>query len=176
MRKILSFELLTVFVISCSTFASLSQISYNLTNLGSGRWQYTYDVSNLSIENPIEEFTIYFDYTTCRNLALETPTHLSGQWDELVFQPDLVINDNGAYDALFLVTGIALGEKVSGFSVSFDWLGPDTPGSQFYEIIDPDTFETIDSGWTVPEPVTLLLVLSGAVIIRTKKNDRENMW
>jgi len=47
---------------------------------------------------------------------------------------------------------IAIGEHVYGFAVSFDWLGEGEPGAQFYEIIDPDTFETINSGWTVPEP------------------------
>jgi len=54
--------------------------------------------------------------------------------------------------------GIGVGETVSGFAVSFDWLGGGEPGPQTYEIVDPGTLATIDSGVTVPEPTTLLLL------------------
>lgn len=161
MRKTLSFELLMFLVISCSALAGLSQISYQLTDLGSGRWQYIYEVSNFGMPDPIEEVTIYFDHTSCRNLAIETLSPLSGLLDELVFQPDLVINDDGAYDALFLTTGVPQGQKVSGFAVSFDWLGQSLPGAQFYEIMKLDPFETIDWGYTIPEPATILIFLAG---------------
>jgi len=57
---------------------------------------------------------------------------------------------------------------VAGFAVSFDWLGTGEPGAQFYEIIDPDTFETIDSGWTVPEPGTICLLSFGGLVLWKK--------
>ena len=64
--------------------------------------------------------------------------------------------------------GIGIGQNVSGFTVSFDWLGTGDPGSQFYEIIDPDTFDTIDSGFTVPEPAILPLLALGVLALRKK--------
>ncbi len=71
-----------------------------------------------------------------------------------------------------MAEGLPIAESTteSVFSVSFDWLGEETPGSQFYEIVNPDTFETIDSGWTVPEPGMLLLLGLGAIISRKKRN------
>ncbi|MBN1765568.1 MAG: PEP-CTERM sorting domain-containing protein, partial [Sedimentisphaerales bacterium] len=64
---------------------------------------------------------------------------------------------------------IAPGETVSGFSVSFDWLGTGVPGAQFYEIIDPDDFSTLDSGYTVPEPGTTILLCLGGLMIHKRK-------
>ena len=52
---------------------------------------------------------------------------------------------DGRYDAQALVDNASLG---SPFTVSFDWLGPGTPGSQAFEIYDP-SFATIESGETV---------------------------
>ena len=54
------------------------------------------------------------------------------------------------------------------FEVRFDWLGQDEPGPQLYEIVNPATLETIDSGMTrlIPEPATLLLVGLGAIILK----------
>ncbi len=82
------------------------------------------------------------------------------------------MKDDGAYDALTTNSGIGIGVTVSDFSVSFDWLGVGEPGAQFYEIIDPVTFETIDSGITIiPEPGTLLLLsIGGLALLRRRKN------
>ena len=63
---------------------------------------------------------------------------------------------------------IGVGQHVSGFAVSFDWLGTGRPCSQFYEIIDPADFHTVDSGYTVPEPATLLLFGFGGMILRKR--------
>ena len=143
-------------------YAGKTQISYSLTELGGGSWQYSYEVSNISLGVPIKEFTIRFDYGLYENLAITTPNPPARDWDELVFQSDPVIGDDGFYDALHLTLGIGEGQSVSDFSVSFDWLSTDTPGSQFYEIVDPDNnYITIDSGFTVPEPATSLLMLVG---------------
>ncbi len=37
-----------------------TQIVYHTTDLGVGRWEYMYDVYNISLTETIEEFTIWF--------------------------------------------------------------------------------------------------------------------
>ncbi|MBN1766410.1 MAG: hypothetical protein JW860_14225, partial [Sedimentisphaerales bacterium] len=46
-----------------------TQISYLVENLGGDTWEYTYDISNISLTAGIEEFTIWFDYGLYENLA-----------------------------------------------------------------------------------------------------------
>lgn len=150
---------------TASGFGSFTQIAYQVTPLGSGRWQYSYDVTNLSLVSPIEEFTIWFNYTLpYANLTIETPDPPASGWDELVWQPDPLWSIDGSYDALALGSGIGTGQTVSGFAVSFDWPGTGVPGSQFYEIINPATWEAVDEGWTTSEPVTIIPV-PGACIL-----------
>ena len=156
------------------------EIRYETTELGSGKWQYTYEVINLSLSVPIEEFTIWFKYGDYADLSITT-TALQGpstNWSEVFWNPEPELLDDGAYDALTLdLVGIGVGENVSGFSVSFDWLGVGEPGSQYYEIIDPVTFETIEDGYTIPEPGTLLLLGLGGFVLRriTKVSRREQL-
>ena len=95
---------------------------------------------------------------------------LAAAWDEIVLNPVVGLGVDGAYDALAEASPIGTSTTVSGFSVSFNWLGEETPGSQFYEVIDSDTFVTIDSGWTVPEPTMLFLLGLGALLGRKKRN------
>jgi hypothetical protein len=147
-----------------------SEIWFEVTDLGGGRWQYTYDVSNINIGAGIAEFTIYFAPGIYDNLAVETGGILAATWDEIVWDPVAGVGVDGAYDALAGLSPIAPAMTASGFSVSFDWLGEGTPGQQWYEIIDPDTSATIDSGQTVPEPAMLLLLGLGAIISRRKRS------
>ena len=135
----------------------------------SGRWKYTYDVYNISLQADIDEFTVWFGIGLYDNLAIETLDPPASNWDEIVWDPEPFLDDDGGYDALATGLNIEIGEHVSGFAVSFDWLGTGDPGSQFYEIIDPDTLGTIDSAWTVPEPATLLLFTFGGFILLKKR-------
>jgi len=169
MKKTVSTGLLLVFCLAASGFGvPKSQIWYSTEDLGAGRWQYNYEVANISLTVPIQEFTIWFEYGLYGNLSVETPPVLPpGGWDEIVIQPEPVLEDDGAYDAKALGVGIEVGHTARPFAVSFDWLGDGLmPGSQFYEIIDPTTYQTIDSGYTIPEPATLLLVGLGLWIFR----------
>ena len=162
---------LIVLVVFSSVWAQEpTTIVYETIDLGSGRWQYTYDVYNNTLSPPIEEFTIWFGVGSYDNLAIETVDPPDEQWDEIVWDPEPFLGDDGGYDALAQNLEIGIGENVYGFAVSFDWLGTGDPGPQFYEIIDPDTFETIDSGWTIPEPAVMFYLVFGyPFVLRSKK-------
>jgi len=168
-RQIFAGVVFVFFLTAIGSGAPKTEIWYQTSDLGLGRWQYNYDVTNISLTVPIEEFTIWFDFGLYDNLAIETPDPPASNWSEIVIQPEPVLQDDGAYDAkaLRLRWGVGIGEMVSGFAVSFDWLGDAVmPGRQFYEIIDPVTYQTIDSGYTVPEPATLLLLGLGLWVFR----------
>lgn len=148
-----------------------TQIWYETTDLGLGRWECTYDVENISLSVPIEEFTIWFDYDLYDNLIVTTQATPAG-WDQSVWQREPVLLDDGGFDAAALVSGIDISQIVGSFSVSFDWLGTGRPGSQYYEIIDPTDYHTIEDGWTVPEPATLcLLGLGGLALLRREHHE-----
>jgi len=158
------------FLLTADSFGTSTQIIYKTNELGAGQWQYTYDVKNISLTETIEEFTIWFDFGLYENLAIETPDPPASNWSEIVLQPEPVLQDDGAYDARALGLGIGVGQVVTGFAVSFDWLGDAVmPGSQFYEIINPTTYETIDSGWTIPEPATILLLSTGLLALLKRR-------
>lgn len=169
MKKIIfSGFVLLVFFASAGFGDPLTQVGYEVADLGSGRWEYSYDVMNIGLAEGIEEFTIYFDYGLYDNLLVSTPATPAG-WDQIVWQVEPILKDPGGYDALATNLNIAVGTSLSGFSVSFDWLGIGAPSSQYYEIIDPVTFGTIESGYTVPEPASCLLLLTGALLLRRRK-------
>ncbi|MBN1765002.1 MAG: PEP-CTERM sorting domain-containing protein [Sedimentisphaerales bacterium] len=169
-RRLVVLSVVVVFMVVSDARAQDTQISYFVNNLSGNSWQYTYDIRNISLTAGIEEFTIWFDYGLYENLAITTPDPPAGDWDEIVWQPEPLIGDDGGYDGRAEVSTLAIapGETVSGFAVSFDWLGTGVPGAQFYEIIDPDDFSTLDSGYTVPEPATIFLFGLGVVAIRKR--------
>lgn len=142
-------------------------IDYSVTPLGGQTWQFDYTVTNDSEALTIDEFTIYFDRTLFGSLVIVGAPDV---WDPLVAQPDLELPSDGFFDALALAFGIAPGLSLSGFSVAFTFLGSGTPGSQPFDIVDPETFAVLASGVTslaaqaVPEPGTLSLLLLAAFV------------
>jgi hypothetical protein len=160
-----------------------TEIWYGASYLGPGlesgeRWQYTYDVTNKigSLIPEIKEFTIWFGIGSYDNLAIATLDPPANNWDEIVWDPEPLLGDDGGYDAFAKNLNIGVGQTVSGFAVSFDWLGTGTPGSQEYHIVDPDNYTVpIEIGYTIPEPATLLLLGLGALMLG-KRRIQENIF
>lgn len=143
-------------------------VSYDLVSVGGKTYEYIYTVTNNSMVVPVQEFTIWFPEQLYQALEIMTPIPLSNNWDEIILEQSGFGLPLG-YDALAIDNGVEFGESVSGFKVRFNWLGEGLPESQLFEIIDPDTFGVIDSGQTIPEPASLLLLGLGAIFSRTRK-------
>ncbi|MBI4582349.1 MAG: hypothetical protein HY718_21825, partial [Planctomycetes bacterium] len=126
--SLILFTLLLTTVSAESLAVDPATISYDLTAFGGGRWRYDYDVTNVSLADPIREFTIWFDHSLYQDLVLATPDPLAADWSELVVQPAPSLHDDGFYDALKMSGGITAGAHVGGFAVEFDWLGAGLPG------------------------------------------------
>lgn len=156
------------------SIAGLStEIIYTVENVAGNHWSYTYQVQNISLSEGIEEFTIWFDLGKYQNLTIQS-SGVSSEWVESIWQPAPLLLDDGGYDARTMASMIPIGQSVSGFAVSFDWLSIGTPGTQYYEIINMNTVQTIDSGMTVliPEPSCVGLMLLGTYFVRLKKRKK----
>lgn len=150
--------------------ADAASISYNVTNVAGNSWRYDYTVANSTLGAPLEELTIYFDHTLYRNLAVaDSPV----EWDSLVVQPDLALPDDGFFDSLALLTGIAPSVSLSGFSVSFNYIGQGVPGAQYFEVVNPTTFAVLESGTTaVPAPSAGALLATGIAFAAARRRRR----
>jgi hypothetical protein len=155
-------------VMACAQDARATTIKFEATNLvdivsGEDLWTYKYFVSDTSFEAD-QGFMVFFDALLYSNLD-SAPNSAGPDWDVLVVQPDLALEDEGRLDPLALVAGASL---LKPFSVTFTWLGAagTQPGSQpFLVYQDPFDINVLESGvtqplrpsHTVPEPATLLL-------------------
>lgn len=157
------------FFLVCTQACFAAPIFYERADLGAGRYELSYTVDNQT-SFAITEFTIWFDLGLYDNLAI---TSSPVDWDGLAAQPDPGLPDDGFADWLSLGLAIAPGVSLGGFSVAFDWLGTGLPGAQFFEIVDPDTFIVLESGFTqpllpvaaVPEPPALVLLALGLLLL-----------
>ena len=169
MKKISTLFGLSLFLLGNSAIADT--ITFTVDNIGGNTWQYNYTVANTgSTGGDIEEFTIWFDLGLYENLS---GPGSPADWDPLLIQPDPGLPDDGFADWLAFGPGIAEGDSLGGFSVMFDFLGTGTPGDQFFDIIDPFTFNVLFSGITelgdvvvpVPEPTSTSLIALGLFLI-----------
>ena len=157
----------TLVLLLAPALAQAGIIDYAVRSVGGDRYEYEYTVSNDHLGEGIQEFTIYFALGLYDNLLVE---HTPAGWDPLVIDPDPALADDGFYDAAVVdpAGAIALGGTVTGFGVSFDWLGSGVPGAQPFDVVDAVTFATLFSGVSsplpapvVPEPGTLWLLGGG---------------
>lgn len=152
--------------------ASAIPIDYSVVALGGNSFRYNYTIANdgsLGAGVPVQLFDIIFDSAlydeTSLNIVTADPP--ASDWDEAILATGFLVGP--AYDALALAGGIADGDSVSGFAVEFTWIGAGMPGSQPFEVYDPDTFDLLDQGTTrlananMPEPSTLALLLLPAI-------------
>ncbi len=65
----------------------VSDIWFEVAELSQGRWEYSYDITNINIPAGIGEFTIYFAADLYDGLAVETTGPLAATWDEIVWDP-----------------------------------------------------------------------------------------
>ncbi|MEJ0087508.1 MAG: PEP-CTERM sorting domain-containing protein [Pseudomonadota bacterium] len=151
---------------ACSAPSFATLIKYEATQVSGNTWRYDYTVDNDTLTAPIEEFTIFFGLGQYANLS---GLGLPGDWDGFIAQPDPLLPDDGFIDVLALSGGVLPGQSLGSFSILFDWLLDGAPGSQRFDIIDPASFTTIDTGFTslaaaatpVPEPAPLALFGAG---------------
>jgi hypothetical protein len=151
-----------------SAFAAVS-IQYTIVPVGGNVYRYVYSITNNAATGSaaIQLFDILFDTSLYQESSLQivTPAPLHTQWSEQLLSSAPSVP--AAYDALSLTGGIAAGSTVTGFSVQFTWLGTGNPGSQPFQVFDPNTFAVLQSGVTstlpvgVPAASTLTLFLLG---------------
>jgi len=168
-----------------------SEIYYTLTDLGSvapgvESWEYSYTIApSLVTVGPrgtgptggLYEFDIYFpassspdafSYSNLTEIANPDPT----TWTPTIISPSEPGDLTAIYieDASLSSPGIASGQSLGGFSVTFDYSGTATLGFQYFEFYDPTDYGegAIYSGMTVPtpapaptpEPSSLILLVS----------------
>lgn len=149
-RKVILCIIPAACLVSFPISGSAAVISFTKTSLGGTQWRYDYSVAATATDSTIDEFTIFFDPLRYANLILESAPP---GWDALIIQPDTQIPADGFFDALALDVGINPGTSLNQFSVSFDFLSTGAPGGQRFDIVDPNNFATLSTGFTTPAVV-----------------------
>lgn len=162
-------SLMLVPVLACVPLGSAAAIiTAQSTPIIGTQWTTSYSIKAQGSDPLIEEFSIYFAPSLYDSLALVS---VPAGWDSIVIQPDAGIPADGFLDALSLFAGISPGEALTGFTVSFNYLGSGVPPTQRFDLIDPLSFATIGTGLTtnsaveLPLPGTLPLLSLGFGII-----------
>lgn len=146
-------------------------LSWDVTDLGSGNWQYSYTITNDLSDKAIDSFSIDFAYGLYDALQVDdTP---SGWGNSYAYNPAFTSTgpSNGAFWGFADVgSEIAAGTSLTGFLISFSWL-PDPADSAYFTPLSNNittaddqafTYTTVDMNPApVPEPSTLLLFGAG---------------
>lgn len=146
MKTMLRMLLVAAFLLNASPTSAVT-IAFGLTPLAGNEYEYTYTVTNDSLAQALQAFTVFFPLGLYDNLSVTSPV---ADWDEVAVDPDPLFLAAGFYDALAQVGGIAPSAALDGFSVRFTWLGSGQPGAQPFTVTDPLSSATLASGTTVP--------------------------
>ena len=147
----------------------LTEINCRLTDQGAGLWMCEYEVINTNLDTPAKGFDIFFDPGLYSNITFPDGGSVD-QWNEVIaYDIDFNLSKYTTYGAMENGSGILPGGSVSGFVVTFSWLGSNIPQPQDYQIYD-SSFDVLDSGQTVivPEPATFLLFAGTALLVRKR--------
>jgi outer membrane protein assembly factor BamB len=133
-----------------SSTAPATEVSFAPEDIGGGQWVYHYMLTNDTLNDPIEQFVIWFEPGLYENLSIVSDPHIGYDWYQDTVEPDPVWLYYGAYRALAWDEGISVGDSESGFAVRFTYLGEGAPGVQEFDIVDPNEYISLEAGWTGP--------------------------
>lgn len=145
------FFALLVLCMGVPVVADAITISYALESLGGANYRATYTVTNngsLGAATSVGLFSIAFDPALYHeaSLSIVTPASIRAEWNEAILASAPGVP--ALYDALATAGGIPVGSAVTGFAVTFSWIGPGTPGAQPFTIYNPATFAVLETGAT----------------------------
>lgn len=134
---------------------------------GGNLWEYRYHVSGFTGQTDWF-FDIFFPSSQYQNGDIQqNPIAPNTDWDVLTVQPDILFDPQNPHDGFYEAAALVdAPSTLDAFNVSFVWRNAGTPGSQYFEVLDPN-LTVQDSGYTVPlspgpsvpEPATLWLVV-----------------
>ncbi len=124
-----------------------TEITYILEDLGSGQWVCHYNINNDTLAADIEQFIIWYEPWLYQNLSVVSTQAIGFDWYQDTIEPDPVWLDYGAYRALAYSSGIGQGQNLNGFAVRFEYLGSGVPTLQEFDIVDPVTYASMDTGY-----------------------------
>jgi hypothetical protein len=146
-------------------------VDFVLSNVGDGRYRYDYTIRNdgsLGAATELALVDLLFDPAQYDESSL---TNVSSPLTATDWNQQFLASAPGgvpaAFDLFAVGSGIAVGSYASGFAVEFRWLGNGRPGSQPFEVYDPQTFGLLQQGMTtpVPEPETWLMFFVGTPLL-----------
>lgn len=154
-----------------ATQVSAALITYTTQSLGGASYRHQYTITHQIGEDPIHLIDIEFDPSLYleSSLTIVSDPVLTADWDQLLIGSQAGLP--ALLDLFALVAPLSDGATLSGFAIEFEWLGAGLPGSQAFQIVNPDTFDTVSAGRTagavqVPEPAPLLLAVTGLALAR----------
>jgi hypothetical protein len=147
-----------------------TEVQYQVTNVSGDEWQYSYAIQDSVPFVANEALTVTFYAALYTNMDSAPPSPAG--WSAFSAPSDTTL----MFDGIYTAAANADGASLSGpFTITFDYLGSGTPGSQPFSI---DLFDSngnllsnVTTGVTtplnagVPEPATGLLLLTAGVAL-----------
>lgn len=149
--------------------ATAAQIVGDVTDLGGGDFEITYTLTP-ELGAPVTQFSLFFDPAIYAPIATEDLS-APGDWDAVAFGPEPLLGfDDIVADFLDLgFEGVDDGASLGGFVVRLSVLPGASLAPQVFEFVDPDSFETLASGFTAlrfaEPPVDPIPLPAGAVLV-----------